>query len=68
MRTPEEAPNRFQRKRGNHLRIVQHMESTGSPLVDSIINQPPSESDPQGSYTGLPLDDREVPVQDADDL
>jgi hypothetical protein len=25
-------------------------------------------SDPQGSYTGIPLDPMEIPVQDADDL
>ena len=25
-------------------------------------------SDPEGSYTGLPKDQSEVPVQDADDL
>ena len=25
-------------------------------------------TDPQGSYTGQPLDSREKPVQDADDL
>ncbi len=28
----------------------------------------PSPADPQGSYTGRPLDPRERPVQDADDL
>lgn len=27
-----------------------------------------SGTDPQGSYTGLPEDPREIPVQDADDL
>ena len=27
-----------------------------------------SETDPQGSYTGVPEDIRELPVQDADDL
>ena len=25
-------------------------------------------SDPDGSYTGRPVDDREKPIQDADDL
>ena len=28
----------------------------------------PSKTDPQGSYTGLPEDPLEVPVQDVDDL
>ncbi len=33
-----------------------------------MIHLPPSRTDPEGWYTGLPLDRREVPVQDADDL
>lgn len=36
--------------------------------VKKIINQPPSHTDPQGSWTGKPWDKEEVPVQDADDL
>ena len=28
----------------------------------------PIQTDPQGSYTGVPADKYEVPVQDADDL
>ena len=28
----------------------------------------PSFTDPQGSWTGVPLDPTELPVQDADDL
>ena len=28
----------------------------------------PSFTDPQGSWTGVPLDPEETPVQDADDL
>ena len=27
-----------------------------------------TDSDPMGSYTGCPIDPREIPVQDADDL
>lgn len=38
------------------------------PVVRSIVLQPPSETDPNGSYTGKPLDGSEQPVQDADDL
>ncbi len=30
--------------------------------------QAPSFTDPQGSWTGVPLDPGETPVQDADDL
>ena len=40
----------------------------GSGAVDSILNMPPSHTDPNGSYTGRPQDPDEVPVQDADDL
>lgn len=38
-----------------------------NPDVRAIVLQPPSETDPNGSYTGLPADDAR-PVQDADDL
>lgn len=37
-------------------------------IIQEIVNQPPSPTDPNGSYTGKPKDKREVPVQDADDL
>ena len=33
-----------------------------------MIHLPPSRTDPEGWYTGLPLDYKERPVQDADDL
>ncbi len=36
--------------------------------VEQIVNTPPSFTDPQGSWTGLPADEQDVPVQDADDL
>lgn len=36
--------------------------------VDRILNQPPSKTDPAGSYTGRPAERGETPVQDADDL
>lgn len=36
--------------------------------VEEIIHISPSKTDPQGSYTGKPLDPDEVPVQDSDDL
>lgn len=37
-------------------------------VVQAIIDQPPSPTDPQGSYTGRPAEPGEKPVQDADDL
>ena len=40
---------------------------TGNAVVDAIVNQPPSETDPNGSYTGKPLDENAIPEQDADD-
>ncbi len=39
-----------------------------NPTVRAIVLQPPSGTDPSGSYTGKPLDETERPVQDADDL
>ena len=36
--------------------------------VREIMEQEPSRTDPQGSWTGLPEDEDETPVQDADDL
>ena len=46
--------------------------------IGKVTNHPPLEGqmnmlglfniDPQGSYTGVPADPNEVPVQDADDL
>ncbi|MEG0571321.1 MAG: hypothetical protein RR497_06725 [Oscillospiraceae bacterium] len=39
-----------------------------SAKVTQIVNQAPSKTDPNGSYTGIPLDKNEQPVQDADDL
>ncbi len=46
--------------------------------IEKVTNYPPLEgqmnmlglfnADPQGSYTGVPADPNEVPVQDADDL
>lgn len=58
----------FRREKGNHLEIRQTEEVVNSPLVTDMINLPPSDTDPQGSYTGNPLNENEVPVQDADDL
>lgn len=40
-----------------------------APLPEMIAGMRPSRTDPQGSWTGLPLpDELETPVQDADDL
>ena len=38
-----------------------------NPTVRAIVLQPPSGTDPSGSYTGKPLDETERPVQDAED-
>ncbi len=37
-------------------------------IVQSIVQQPASDTDPQGSWTGKPENEDEIPVQDADDL
>lgn len=33
-----------------------------------IVNEPSIQTDPQGSWTGKPEDEFDIPVQDADDL
>jgi hypothetical protein len=35
---------------------------------NEIIGNMPSDTDPNGSYTGVPYTAGEIPVQDADDL
>lgn len=47
------------------LRAAARIEN---PDVRAIVLQPPSEADPNGSYTGKPVDGDATPVQDADDL
>ena len=42
--------------------------SRPSGMVSSVFRPHPSKTDPQGSWTGLPADPEEIPVQDADDL
>lgn len=34
----------------------------------AISENPPSKTDPQGSWTGKPAEPYDIPVQDADDL
>ncbi len=36
--------------------------------VMGLMNKEPSKTDPLGSYTGMPVNPHEVPVQDEDDL
>ncbi len=36
--------------------------------LQRILNQGPSRDDPNGSYTGKPENQYDIPVQDADDL
>lgn len=47
------------------LRAAARIEN---PDVRAIVLQPPSDTDPNGSYTGIPADGDTKPVQDADDL
>lgn len=43
-------------------------ETHAEAVIRSIVNEPASDTDPLGSYTGHPTDEGEIPVQDADDL
>ena len=44
------------------------MKKRSRSTVERIVETPPSSTDPQGSWTGKPMDEHDVPVQDADDL
>ncbi len=44
------------------------MKKRSRSTVERIVETPPSSTDPQGSWTGKPVDEHDVPVQDADDL
>lgn len=37
-------------------------------VIDAYVSPKMKRTDPQGSYTGQPVNKNEVPVQDADDL
>lgn len=58
----------YKRMDGNQVLIVQTQNVKNDPKVNAIVNQPPSDTDPSGSYTGRPMNENEKPVQDADDL
>lgn len=58
----------YKRKQGNQVKIVQTKSVGNCEAVNRIVNQLPSDCDPNGSYTGRPLNENEIPVQDADDL
>jgi len=45
-----------------------NQKKSAEQIAKEIANQPPSPTDPNGSYTGKPVDKHEQPVQDADDL
>ena len=45
-----------------------HRKKRTQQIVREIAQTPPSPTDPNGSYTGKPMDEEEKPVQDADDL
>lgn len=68
MKDEQRKKKEVRRMTGNNVKIKQTEVKTGFPVVDSMVNRAPSENDPNGSYTGLCMDEDEVPAQDADDL
>ena len=62
------------RKAANNLRKTSEAIPKGSEQmkkmnrVQQMTEQPPSPADPQGSWTGKPVQQTDTPVQDADDL
>lgn len=55
-------------EKSKKMQNKQPVATGNSDIVNAIVNQKPSKTDPNGSYTGKPLNPYEVPVQDADDL
>lgn len=51
------------RKEHVTLRIINDESSNNIPIMHKSI-----QTDPLGSYTGKPVENDEIPVQDADDL
>ncbi len=45
-----------------------HETKDMSEKVKRVMETKPAKNDPNGSYTGVPIDKGETPVQDADDL
>ena len=59
----------FNDKQKNQERLIsENLVARVSKAAEKVIAVPPSRSDPQGSYTGRPVETGEIPVQDADDL
>ena len=60
----------YNRKGGENMKKHQFDLNIGYPGSVNSENQevPVIHTDPNGSYTGRPLDPDEIPVQDADDL
>lgn len=56
-----------EKRRRNAQRVPEHPGRVEQKLREMQLLDLASETDPQGSYTGVPLLG-EVPVQDADDL
>lgn len=52
----------------DHLALVSDPAFPAPVQTDAGAPLGPSRTDVQGSYTGLPMDPNEAPVQDADDL
>lgn len=43
-------------------------KASAARALEDVGKNPPSNTDPLGSYTGVPEDPKECPTQDADDL
>lgn len=50
------------------LNNKKNKEIKNNQKVENVISERFAKSDPNGSYTGFPMDPCEKPVQDADDL
>ncbi len=59
----------YSNKRNDQNRLIsESLIARVSRAAEKVIAVPPNRSDPQGSYTGRPVEIGEIPTQDADDL
>ena len=65
---------RFNFSHGTHpehqarLEVLKALREELNLPVAAMLDTPPSHTDVQGMYTGVPWDEQDEPVQDADDL
>lgn len=57
-----------ERKKNTRINPKDRRQPIDDTMPPGVLNFPPSRMDPDGSWTGNPVDVRDMPQQDADDL